>query len=66
MTVLDRVSGIVAEEGGITSHLAIECIARDIPFICNAGGAMDVLKTGTYVTLDTVRGIVYNGRANIV
>ncbi|ACQ52775.1 pyruvate kinase [Clostridium botulinum] len=66
ITILDRVSGIVAEEGGITSHLAIECIARDIPFICNAGGAMDVLKTGTYVTLDTVRGIVYNGRANIV
>ncbi|GAA0733797.1 pyruvate kinase [Clostridium oceanicum] len=66
INVLDRVAGIIAEEGGITSHLAVECIARDIPFVCSAGDATKVLKTGTYVTVDTRRGIVYSGRANIV
>ncbi|NEZ46739.1 pyruvate kinase [Clostridium niameyense] len=66
LSVLDRVAGIVAEEGGVTSHLAVECMARDIPFIVGAGGATEVLKTGTYVTLDTTRGTIYSGRANVV
>ena len=66
ISVLDRVSGVIAEEGGLTSHLAIECITNEIPVICNAGGATEVLKTGAFVTMDVIRGIVYNGRANIM
>jgi pyruvate kinase len=66
ISVLDRVSGIIAEQGGLTSHLAIECITEEIPLICNAGGATEVLKTGAFVTLDVIRGIVYNGRTNIM
>ncbi|CAB1253442.1 pyruvate kinase [Clostridium sp. HV4-5-A1G] len=66
MNVLDRVSGVIAEKGGLTSHLAIECIAREIPIICSAGGATEILKTGTFITMDVIRGIVYNGRANIM
>ncbi|WP_123054593.1 pyruvate kinase [Clostridium sp. JN-1] len=65
LSVLDRVSGVIAEDGGLTSHLAIECISKDIPIICNAGGATQILKTGSFVTLDITRGIVYSGRANI-
>ncbi|MCT8976407.1 pyruvate kinase [Clostridium sp. CX1] len=66
INVLDRVSGIIAEEGGLTSHLAIECISQEIPLICNAGGATEVLKTGSFITMDVTRGIVYNGRTNIM
>lgn len=66
ISVLDRVSGVIAEEGGLTSHLAIECITEEIPLICTAGGATEVLKTGTFVTMDVIRGIVYNGKANIM
>lgn len=66
ISVLDRVSGVIAEEGGLTSHLAIECITNEIPVICNAGGATEVLKTGAFITMDVIRGIVYNGRANIM
>jgi pyruvate kinase len=65
ISVLDRVAGVIAEEGGLTSHLAIECITEEIPLICNAGGATEVLKTGAFVTMDVIRGIVYNGRTNI-
>lgn len=65
ISVLDRVAGVVAEDGGLTSHLGIECISKDIPLICNAGAATEVLKTGSFVTLDVIRGIVYSGRANI-
>ncbi|MBC2582954.1 pyruvate kinase [Clostridium sp. DJ247] len=66
ISVLDRVAGVIAEEGGLTSHLAIECITSEIPLICNAGGATEVLKTGSFVTMDVVRGIVYSGKANIM
>ncbi|KOA19589.1 pyruvate kinase [Clostridium homopropionicum DSM 5847] len=66
MEVLDRVAGIVSEGGGLTSHMAIECLSRGIPIICNAGGATESIKTGTFITMDVVRGVVYSGRANIV
>ena len=66
ISVLDRVAGVIAEEGGLTSHLAIECITKEIPLICNAVGALDTLKSGSFITMDVTRGIVYNGRANIM
>ena len=65
ISVINKVAGVIAEEGGLTSHLAIECISMDIPLICGAGGATAILKTGAYVTMDVRRGIVYNGKANI-
>jgi pyruvate kinase len=66
LSIIDRVAGVIAEEGGLTSHLAIECISNEIPIICNAGGATEVLKAGAFITMDVVRGIVYNGRTNIM
>jgi pyruvate kinase len=66
MEVLDRVAGIIAEEGGLTSHMAIECLSRGVPLIVNAGGATEAIKTGAFITMDVARGVVYNGRANII
>ena len=66
ITVLDKVAGIIAEEGGLTSHLAIEALSRGIPLIVNAGGATSAIKTGTFITLDVLRGTVYSGKANII
>lgn len=66
IAALDKAAGVIAEEGGLTSHLAIECMSRDIPLICGAGGATAILKNGSFVTMDVRRGIVYNGKANII
>lgn len=65
ISALDKAAGVIAEEGGMTSHLAIECISREIPLIVGAGGATHILKNGTFISMDVRRGIVYNGRANI-
>jgi pyruvate kinase len=65
ISALDKAAGVIAEEGGMTSHLAIECISREIPLIVGAGGATDILKNGTFISMDVRRGIVYHGRANI-
>jgi pyruvate kinase len=65
ISALDKAAGVISEEGGMTSHLAIECISREIPLIVGAGGATHVLKNGTFISMDVRRGIVYHGRANI-
>lgn len=65
ISALDKAAGVIAEEGGMTSHLAIECISREIPLIVGAGGATHILKNGKFISMDVRRGIVYNGRANI-
>lgn len=65
MDVLDKVAGVVSEEGGLTSHMAIECLSRGIPLICSAGGAMEAIKDGTFITLDVARGVVYSGREDL-
>ena len=63
--VLDKVAGIISEEGGLTSHLAVECVSRNIPLITNAGDATSVIKAGTFVSMDVNRGVVYAGKANL-
>ena len=63
--ILDRVSGIIVEEDELSSSVVIECTSRGIPLIYNATGAAEIIKTGSFITMDAARGIVYSGRANI-
>jgi pyruvate kinase len=63
--ILDRVSGIIVEEDELSSSVVIECTAKEIPIIYNATGAAEIIKTGSFITMDAARGIVYSGRANI-
>jgi len=63
--ILDKVSGIIVEEDELSSSVVIECTSRGIPIIYNATGAAEVIKTGSFITMDAARGIVYSGRANI-
>ena len=57
---------IIAEEGGLTSTAAIVAVGCGVPAIVGACGAMQSLKDGTTVTVDTVSGIVYEGTSNIM
>jgi pyruvate kinase len=65
LSVVDRVAGVISETGGLTSHVAIECLSRDIPIICGATDATHIIKSGTYITLDPDRSVVYSGRASV-
>jgi pyruvate kinase len=65
-TVLDRASGVIVEEGGLTSHIAIECISFGTPVIVGAREATQIIKGGTLVTMDTRNGMVYSGKANVL
>lgn len=60
-----RVSAIIAEEGGLTSHAALIALDLGIPVIVGADGAVGRLQTGTIITVDPARGLVYRGEARV-
>ena len=58
MPLIRESSGIVTDEGGITSHAAIISRELGIPSIINTKTATKVFKEGDLVELDTEQGIV--------
>jgi len=62
---MKRASGIITEEGGQNSHAVIVGAALDIPVITDAKNALEILKTGIVVTIDTQKGIVFSGEQKV-
>ena len=54
----ERVEGIVAEEGGMSSHAAILAREHGIPAVLATGRATDALEDGMTVTVDGASGVV--------
>ncbi|HEX3040193.1 MAG TPA: pyruvate kinase [Caproiciproducens sp.] len=59
--LLKSAAGIITEETGMNSHAAIVGLALDKPVIVGAEHATKILKSGTTVTIDATRGIVFSG-----
>ena len=55
---LKRVKGIVADQGGITSHASIVSRELKIPTIVGTKNGTDSFKTGDKIKLDANKGIV--------
>lgn len=64
--ILRKASAIITEKSGLTSHAAVVGMTLDIPVICGAESATEILKNGTTITIDGSRGQVYGGVAKIV
>ncbi|MEY7851444.1 phosphoenolpyruvate synthase [Natrarchaeobius sp. A-rgal3] len=58
---MKRASGIVTDEGGMTSHAAIVSRELGVPAIVGTTNATTVLDDGQVVTLDGERGAVLEG-----
>jgi len=58
LDLIKQASGVVTEDSGMNSHAAVVGLALDIPVIVGAGGATNLLKSGTIVTLDAEAGVV--------
>ena len=65
MTALERAGGIITEEGGLTSHAAIVGLNLGIPTIVGVAGITRLLSTGTLITMDSTRGLIYRGHAKV-
>ena len=59
--VLRKCIGIICERDGLDSYAAVVGQALDIPVIIGATDATKILKSGTIVTIDTAKGVVYSG-----
>ena len=56
--VMEKVSAIITDLGGVTSHAAIVCRELGMPCIAGATNATEVLKDGMLVEVDAFKGIV--------
>lgn len=61
MSLLRRAKGIITEKGDLSSHAAIVGLSLDIPVVCGAEHATEVLRSGTTVTINAAKGMIYSG-----
>ncbi|MCX8175181.1 MAG: phosphoenolpyruvate synthase [Candidatus Micrarchaeota archaeon] len=58
---MKKASAIVTNSGGMTCHAAIVSREMGIPCIVGTKNATQVLREGQFVTVDAIRGFVYDG-----
>lgn len=63
---MEKASAIIVEEGGISSHAAIVGLSLGKPVIVGAKDAVKLLENGEVVTVDSIRGLVYSGKARVL
>ena len=61
---IQKSAALVVEQGGLTSHAAVVGISMGIPVIVGAKNATSLIGDGETLTVDSRRGIVYNGVSN--
>lgn len=66
MEAVEKASGIVTEEGGLTSHAALVGLDLGIPVIVGVEKAINVIEDGQEITIDAKKGDIYSGHASIL
>jgi len=61
LPAIKKANGIICEEEGIAVHAAIVGMALDIPVITSVKEATKILKSGTIISMDSARGLIYAG-----
>ncbi|HIZ95467.1 MAG TPA: pyruvate kinase [Candidatus Ligilactobacillus excrementavium] len=64
LPAIEKASALVVENGGLTSHAAVVGISMGIPVIVGATEATEAISEGEVITVDSRRGIVYQGASN--
>lgn len=63
---LDKIKGLIAEVGGLTSDAAIIGLNAGIPVIVGCNGATAIFQDDMLVTVDTSHGRIYNGLTKVL
>ena len=62
----EKAVAVVTEEGGLTSHAAVVGLSLGIPVVVGVENAMRLLKDGQEITIDAIRGDIYDGRTSVI
>jgi len=65
MPYIEQAAGMIIEEGGYTSHGAIVALSLELPTVVGAKDATAKIEDGTEITLDSNKGIIYEGRTRV-
>ena len=63
MPAIEKAGAIITEQGGLTSHAAIVGLNLGKPVVVGAEDAMTVLENKALITVDSMRGQIFRGRA---
>lgn len=66
MPQLRKAAGLIVEAESTGSHAAIVGLSLNLPMIMGAKNAVQILKTGAYVTLDGKQGVVSCNTSEVV
>jgi len=61
VTVMQKVSAILTETGGVANHMATIAREYQVPAITGVSRALESLKPGQLVTVDAAKGMIYDG-----
>lgn len=63
---MESASAIITEQGGLTSHAAIVGLNLGTPTVVGVENASVELKDGDIVTVDSITGSIYKGKARVL
>lgn len=63
---IEKASGLIVEQGGLTSHAAITALHYKLPAIIGVNLDSEKISNGQLITLDAYAGIVYEGAATVM
>ncbi|MFC7061548.1 pyruvate kinase [Halobacillus seohaensis] len=66
MPAIEKASGIITQEGGLTSHAAVVGLSLGIPVIVGVEDALTKIDDGMDITMDSTRGDIYEGHASVL
>lgn len=66
LEAIEKAAALVIEEGGLTSHGAIIALNLGKPAVVGADGATRLIRQGELITVDTIRGLIYRGKATVL
>lgn len=64
-SLAQRAGGVIAAEKGLASRTAVLAVELGIPAVVGVEDALSIFKNGQMITLDPVRGLVYEGHVRV-
>ncbi|WP_153464758.1 pyruvate kinase [Sediminibacillus terrae] len=66
MPAIEKASGLITQEGGLTSHAAVVGLSLGIPVIVGVDKATELVEDGKDITIDASKGDIYKGHASVL